>query len=161
MTKKINLNFINYTDFKYDKKTIEKIIRILLNNKEVYNLSCLADKNFDKLEFDFVFCNDEFIHKINKEYRKKDCPTDVITFALFCDDNNSTVQKNINLGEIIISVDTANKQAKDNKHSLEKEICYLICHGILHLMGFDHLTEEEYNFMVNIQNAVMEKLNYD
>ena len=161
MTKKISLNFENYTDFKYDKKIINKIFQILLDDKKVFNKSCLAGKNFDELEVDFVFCDDEFIKKINNDYRGKDCPTDVISFALFCDDNNSVVLNNINLGEIIVSVETAHKQAKENNHSLDFEIYYLICHGFLHLLGFDHMTDEEYNFMVYVQNMVMKELNYD
>ena len=161
MTKKISLNFENYTDFKYDKKNIDKILKILLDNEEVFNKSCLANKNFDELEVDFVFCDDEFIKKINNEYRGKDRPTDVISFALFCDNNNSVVMDNINLGEILVSVETAKRQAKENKHSLEFEIYYLICHGILHLLGFDHMTDEEYNFMVSVQNMIMKELNYD
>ena len=161
MTKQISLNFKNYTDFKYNKKFIEKIINELLNNNVVLNLSCLNDKLIDEIEVDFVFCNDEFIKKINKEYRGKDQATDVISFALFCDDNNSVVLNNINLGEIIVSVETAHKQAKENNHSLDFEIYYLICHGFLHLLGFDHMTDEEYNFMVYVQNMVMKELNYD
>ena len=156
---KINLNFENYTDFtcKDIKKTVRNILKEILNNKEVKQSYCL--KNIDKkeikeLSIDFVFCDDEFIHKVNKEYRKKDKPTDVISFALFCDDPNSVFCEEINLGEIIISVDTAKAQAQKANHSTLDEIYYLISHGILHLLGFDHLTKEEYNFMVKVQNEV-------
>ena len=160
MKKKINLNFENYSDFDYDENIITNIVNLLLSNENVYGKSCLDGVKFSELEFDFVFCNDEFIYKINNKYRGKDCPTDVISFALFCDDENRILSDKINLGEIIISVETAKKQANENNHSLEYEIYYLICHGMLHLLGFDHLTDEEYNFMVSVQNLVMEKLNY-
>ena len=156
---KINFNIDNHTEFKPDKKIIRKIFKILLKKTDVFENSCLNGLNIQNLSVDFVFCNDEFIHKINKEYRGFDKPTDVISFALFCDDENSIISDDINLGEIIISVDTAKKQALENKHSLEKEIYYLICHGMLHLLGFDHQTEREYNFMVDIQNSVIKELN--
>ena len=67
--KKISLNFQNYTDFKYDEKIIRKITEILLNNREVKTSSCLENKNYSELAIDFVFCDDKFIHKINKKYQ--------------------------------------------------------------------------------------------
>lgn len=158
---KTDFNFENYTDFKYDKKTIRKILKTLLKKKKVYEKSCLKDIEIKTLSADFVFCNDEFIHKINREYRGFDKPTDVISFALFSDDQQSVILDEINLGEIIVSVDTAKKQAKNGGHSVEKEIYYLICHGLLHLLGFDHQTQKEYNFMVDIQNCVIKELGYD
>ena len=160
MTKKINLNFENTVDFKYDENIVNKIVQTLLEKKEVYDKSCLNNLSYSEITIDFVFCNDEFIHKINKEYRGFDKPTDVISFALFCDDKNSIKTDIINLGEIIVSIDTAKKQAEENKHSLEKEVYYLITHGVMHLLGFDHQSEQEYNFMVEVQNKVMKDLNY-
>lgn len=154
----IILNFDNLTNFKYDKKLIEKIINIFLNDKTVYENSCLNGLSYKDLSVDFVFCDDKFIHKINKEYRGYDKPTDVISFALFCDDKNKISTDEINLGEIIISVDTAKKQALELNHSTEKEIYYLISHGLLHLLGFDHQTEEEYNLMVEKQNLAIKDI---
>ena len=161
LIRRLNLSFENYTNFEYSKTTIENIIKTVLNTPEVYEKRCLNNIEIKQLSIDFVFCDDEFIHKINKEYRNKDSATDVISFALFCDDEKSVITDEINLGEIIVSVDTAKKQAESNNHSLEKEIYYLISHGILHLLGFDHMTEEEYNFMVSTQNSVMKEIGYD
>ena len=158
---KINLNFENLTRFKPQKNVVRKILNLLLKKPEVIEKSCICGLKINKLVLDFVFCDDEFIHKINKEYRGFDKPTDVISFALFCDDPESIISEEINLGEIIVSVDTAQKQASENKHCLEKEIYYLICHGLLHLLGFDHQTQKEYNFMVEVQNSVIKELNYD
>ena len=158
---KINLNFENLTKFKPEKKIIKKIFNLLLKNNNVYKNSCLKNLKIKTLSIDFVFCDDDFIHKINKEYRGFDKPTDVISFALFCDDEKSVIIDEINLGEIIISVDTAQKQAVENNHCLKKEIYYLISHGILHLLGYDHQTQKEYNFMVEMQNFIIKELNYD
>lgn len=158
---KININIENFTKFKPQKSIIKKIIMLIIKNPEIFEHSCLYDKTIKILSIDFVFCNDEFIHKINNEYRGYDKPTDVISFALFCDDPKSIVTDEINLGEIIVSEDTAKKQALENGHSLQKEIYYLICHGILHLLGFDHQTQDEYNLMVEMQNCILKELDYE
>lgn len=160
MKKKINLNFENYTEFNYSRDIILEIIDYLFSIEDIYKKSCLNNIFYKLCVIDFVFCDDKFIQQINKQYRGFDNSTDVISFALFCDDENSVNLEEINLGEIIVSVDTARKQAKENNHSFEKEVYYLITHGLLHLLGFDHQTEQEYNFMVSVQNMVMEKLGY-
>ena len=137
------------------KSKIKKILEIMLEKQELKS-SKIFKCNLSKIRFDISFCNDETIHQINKEYRNKDCPTDVITFSLFCDDENALIyRKTADLGQIIVSVETAQKQKKD---SLEKEILTLITHGILHLFGFDHLTKKDYDFVVRIQNLVVGKL---
>ena len=137
------------------KEKIKNMLKIMLEHKELKS-SEIFQKNITKIRFDLSFCNDETIHQINKEYRNKDCPTDVITFSLFCDDDNAIIyRKTADLGQIIISVETAQKQAKT---SLEEEILTLICHGILHLFGFDHLTKKDYDFVVRMQNQIVGKL---
>ena len=136
------------------KNKIKDITNILLEMDELKS-SKIFQNGINKIRFDVSFCNDETIHQINKEYRQKDCPTDVITFSLFCDDENAIIYRKIaDLGQIIVSVETAKKQAKE---SLEREILTLICHGILHLFGFDHLTKKDYDFVVGIQNQVIKK----
>lgn len=137
------------------KYKIKEMLSILFEMEEL-KTSKVFDEKISKIRFDISFCNDETIHEINKEYRQKDCPTDVITFSLFADDENAIIyRKTADLGQIIVSVDTAKKQASE---TLEKEILTLICHGILHLFGFDHLTKKDYDFVVGIQNRVIEKL---
>ena len=137
------------------KTQIKKMINIMLDLPDLKS-SKVFRGDISKIRFDISFCNDKTIHQINKEYRQKDCPTDVITFSLFADDDNALVyRKTAELGQIIISVETAKAQAKE---TLEKEILTLICHGILHLFGFDHLTKKDYDFVVRIQNLVVGKL---
>ena len=137
------------------KPKIKKMLDLMLNMKELKS-SIIFKKDINKVRFDISFCNDETIQEINRTYRDKNCPTDVITFSLFCDDKNSIIyRKTADLGQIIVSIDTAKRQAKN---SLEEEILTLICHGILHLLGFDHLTKKDYDFVVGIQNQILEKL---
>ena len=132
-----------------------KMTEFLLGQKEIMQNSCLKNYNFDSLSFDVVLCNNTEIQRINKEYRQKDCPTDVISFAIFADseENERFIFDNeINLGEIIISLDKIEEQAKENNISFDEELNFILSHGILHCLSFDHLTDEDYNFMVNTQN---------
>jgi len=140
------------------KRDISKMIEILLSLKELKK-SKIFSPEISKISFDIAFCNDETIREINKTYRAKDKPTDVITFSLFTDDDNAIIlRKKADLGQIIVSLETAKKQAKENNNTLKQEILTLICHGILHLFGFDHLTKMDYDFVVSIQNKVIGEL---
>ena len=153
-----------YSDFKInnlvlDEKKIltgtKKILKYFLETEEVLKNSCLKDYDYKLLSFDIVFCDNEKIHEINREYREKDRPTDVITFALFADapkEEQFVFDNEIHLGEMMISLDKIEEQAKENNVTFDDEIHYIIAHGILHLLGFDHLTEGDYNYMVEIQN---------
>ena len=150
----INLKKYNIT-FKNLKPKIKKMLDIMLNLNELKTSKIFCNE-ISKIRFDLSFCSDKTIHQINKEYRFKDSPTDVITFSLFVDDTNSIAyRKTADLGQIIVSVETADKQKKE---TLEKEILTLICHGILHLLGFDHLEKKDYDFVVGVQNKVLEEL---
>lgn len=121
---------------------------VLTKAAEVYGLA-EAD------EVSVVLCDDCYIHALNLQYRGKDYSTDVLSFAL-----NEGEEFEITdgpteklLGDIIISLDTATRQAEEYGHSLERELAYLTVHGMLHLLGYDHeesaereemRTEEEY-----------------
>jgi len=121
--------------------------------------SCLDGYKFDTLTFDIFFCDSQKTHEINKEYRQKDYPADIITFAIFADDEFKFILDNdINLGEIIIAVDKVKEEALKANVSEEYELYFLIAHGILHLFGFDHQTEEDYNFVIKTQKDVLEKI---
>lgn len=100
------------------------------------------------------------IHEINRTYRKVDRPTDVISFAL-----NEGEEPEIEggapinvLGDIIISVERAKEQAADYGHSVRREIAFLTVHGMLHLLGYDHIQEEDRKEMRKEEDFVMEKL---
>lgn len=152
-----SLEFEYDDNLNFDTRKIRKLVPTLLDNllelPEISEHCCFFGFEFKTLSFDILFVDDVKIQAVNKEYRKKDVPTDVITFALFADDDFKPVLgDDINLGEILISVDTAKRQSAD---SLDDEILMLICHGILHLFGFDHQTEEDYNFIVDVQKRVL------
>lgn len=137
------------------QQNVVKMAGSFLENPELIKKSCLNGVEYNTVTFDAVLTDDEEIRRINKEYRNKDCPTDVITFAIFADspENERFIfDGEVNLGEIIISVDKIKEQSKENNISFEDELYFIFAHGILHLLGFDHLNDSDYNFMVQNQN---------
>ena len=134
---------------------VKKMAEYIFDDKQIMEKSCLNKLKYNTVSFDIVLMNNKDIHKVNKEYRKKDSPTDVITFAIFADspaEEKYIFDGEINLGEILVSLDRIEEQAKENNVTFEDEIYFIISHGILHLLGFDHLNEEDYNFMIDNQN---------
>lgn len=113
----------------------------------------------DDVEVSCVLVDDERIHEINKEYRHIDRSTDVISFAM--EDNDQFYVEGMprSLGDIFISVDHAKKQAEEYGHSLKREMCFLFTHGILHLLGYDHMTDEQEKEMFGLQDEILGALN--
>ena len=111
-------------------------------------------------EVSVTLTNNEYINTLNKEYRGIDRPTDVLSFAL----NESEEPEMVDgpavnvLGDLIISVERAEEQAADYGHSLRREVAFLTVHGMLHLLGYDHMEDEEREEMEAEQRFVMEKL---
>jgi probable rRNA maturation factor len=104
--------------------------------------------------FTIIFVDNKKIHDINLKYRGIDRPTDVISFAY--EDNQSQPILDIRvLGEIFVSIDKMQEQAKEYGHSETREICFLCVHGLLHLLGYDHQTPEEEKEMFTIQEAIL------
>ena len=149
-----------------EKDVIEKTRKLL----EFYisNLgknSCLAGYDYDSITLDIVFCDSEKTHELNRDYREKDYPADIITFAIFADDENRFIfDGDINLGEIVIALDKViegvNRDISFSKNK-EQELYFLISHGLMHLLGFDHRDEEEYNFVIEEQRKALGYIEYD
>lgn len=111
-------------------------------------------ENIENVEFNIIFVNNEEIHQINKEWRGVDRETDVISFAL--EDEDTVLSSERVLGDIYISIDKAREQAKEYGHSLKREICFLSVHGFLHLLGYDHMNEEDEKVMFDKQKELLE-----
>lgn len=149
-----------------EKDVIEKTRKLLeFYISDVGSESCLEGKEYTSITLDIVFCDSEKTHELNRDYRDKDYPADIITFAIFADDENSFIfDGDINLGEIIIAMDKVNEGVnKDisNSKNWKQELFFLISHGLMHLLGFDHQTEEEYNFVIAEQRKALECIEYD
>ncbi len=155
-----------YEDFLFDEVSfyndVKKMFEYMLTLSEIKNSFCLKNLQYSTLTFDIVLCNDKEIWRINKQYRNIDRPTDVITFAIFADsepDNVFIFDGEINLGEIIISLDTIKTQAEQNNTTIDDESRLIAAHGMLHLLGFDHQSENDYNFVVETQNKIKAVIN--
>lgn len=110
-------------------------------------------------EMSLVFTDDAHIREINRDYRAKDQATDVLSFAFFeGEEPNVFWPDEVSfLGEIFISVETAEKQAREYAHSLERELAFLGIHGLLHLLGYDHeLGPADEKKMFERQNEILE-----
>lgn len=104
-----------------------------------------------------TFVDENTIHEINKTYRNIDRPTDVISFA-FLDDKNEKIVGDIplDLGEIYICYDVADKNRLSYNNSLKRELCFLFVHGLLHLLRYDHMTKEDEEVMFPLQEKILE-----
>ena len=114
-------------------KQLEKVLKPLLKKH-------LLGRNGT---LDLILIDDKEMQKMNKEYRKKDSPTDVISFAYLEVTEYEEEKGDIIVGDIFISVDTAKKQAKEKGHDLKTEMAILFVHGLLHVFGFDHNSDRE------------------
>ena len=125
----------------------------------------LVEKTLNHLGLHFdpyisvTFVDNEFIHNINRDYRHIDRPTDVISFAfLDGDENKDKIFQSsamVVLGEIYISFDKAREQALAYGHSLDRELKFLFVHGLLHLLGYDHMTKEDEKIMFALQDQIL------
>lgn len=104
-----------------------------------------------------TFVDEDMIHEINKTYRNIDRPTDVISFA-FLDDKSEKIVGDVplDLGEIYICYDVADKNRLSYNNSLKRELCFLFVHGLLHLLGYDHMTKEDEEVMFPLQEKILE-----
>ena len=135
----------------------------LNNYEEIYGN--LLKKTLKHLSLNFepfisvTIVDNAYIHEINKTYRHIDRPTDVISFA-FLDDNPKRDElfksgQMVVLGEIYISFEKAQEQALSYGHSLDRELKFLFVHGLLHLLGYDHMKKEDEEIMFHLQDEIL------
>lgn len=127
--------------------------------KRVIKLTLEEEQESQDVEISLVLVDDAYIRQLNKEYRNIDRPTDVLSFA----QRESTEEEPLYpqdlednlLGDIVLSLETAVRQAQEYGHSLEREAAYLVVHGCLHLLGYDHQTPEEKKIMREKEEKIM------
>lgn len=112
----------------------------------------------DECELSCIVVGVDKIHEINREYRHIDRPTDVISFAYEDDEIFEIEGMTRELGDIFICLEKAKEQAKEYGHSFEREFCFLFTHGLLHLLGYDHMEEDEAQVMYALQHQILEAL---
>ncbi|WCK53465.1 rRNA maturation RNase YbeY [Aneurinibacillus sp. Ricciae_BoGa-3] len=145
----------------YSEELNEELLNLL---RKVLN----AAAELEEIEGEVVvsFVDDERIHELNREYRGIDRPTDVLSFAMteqgedeveiFVDEEDQEMPTM--LGDIIISIPRAKEQAEEYGHSFEREMGFLTAHGFLHLIGYDHGTEEEEKEMFGRQEEILNRV---
>lgn len=141
---------MNYIEvFNEYKKPVEELSLV-----EDFINYCASSLKLKNVLFNVIIIDNDSIHKINREYRNIDRETDVITFAL--EDNKQIDTKDVRvLGDIYISYDRVISQAKEYNHSTRREICFLAVHGLLHLLGYDHMNKEDEEVMFGLQKELL------
>ena len=121
---------------------------------------CIDAENIDvdRSEISVTFVDMEEIHQLNLDYRGVDSPTDVLSFPQFDDLNDLPEDGEIALGDVVICKQKAEEQAEEFGHSFEREIMYLFVHSVLHLLGYDHMDEDEKKIMRRREEEVMTEL---
>lgn len=129
----------------------------LLNSVISAAQTALAHEDATDRYLNVILTDDEFVHNYNLQYRGVDRTTDVLSFPADEGDFLAAPPDGF-LGDIVISVPKADEQAKVLGHSVEREILFLTVHGILHLLGYDHMTPEDEDVMLPIQREIVNSI---
>ena len=149
------IEFLDIEENDEYEKTISKVL------EECFKVENLPK---DKLLVSITLTNPENIRKLNNEYRNIDKSTDVLSFPMFEKEEIDNMVKNAIwdyndiLGDMVISIEQVEKQAVEYGHSFEREFAYMIVHGFYHLMGYDHIKEEDKAIMRPKEEKVLNKL---
>ena len=152
----------------------EKWLSALKDVQQISNQVLVATINYlkenediDFMELDkpininVVLSNDKDVQALNKEYRDKDKATNVLSFALIDSDDfedNLELFEEIEMGDIIIALETMQREATEANISLQEHYCHLLAHGILHLFGFDHIEDDEAEYMESFEINILKNL---
>lgn len=133
-----------------DEEKINEFVDMILEHEKL--------ENTENTYVSFLITTNDIIQNINSEYRGKDTPTDVISFAYNETENIGPFDI---LGDIIISAEKVTEQAKEYGHSTEREFYYVLCHGMLHLLGYDHIDDEDKKVMREKEEELLKEIGYE
>lgn len=155
MDKIVEINFLDIVEKADYLKTIEKVLKTCFEVENIKN---------KELYVSITLTNPENIKRINKEYRNIDKETDVLSFPMFEKEEIPDIIKETSkteevLGDIIISIQKVSQQAIEYGHSFERELAYMVVHGFYHIMGEDHIEEEDKKVMRQKEENILNKLN--
>ena len=151
----IEVNYNAISELPNEEKLIKEVVSRVLEEEKV----------LPEVDVYITLTNNEEIHKINQEYRDVDRPTDVLSFPMYERDEIAGLKNDTDdeiekiLGDIIVSIEKVREQAEEYGHSFERELAYLVTHGMLHLLGYDHMIEEEKAVMRKREEEILETLN--
>ncbi|GGD04536.1 rRNA maturation RNase YbeY [Pontibacillus salipaludis] len=146
-----------YIDFHDETNSVEEDYIDLI--QRILDFASNQENVTDEAELSVSFVDNNEIQIINRNYRQKDEPTDVISFAMQEEGDGEMkimgAEMPLLLGDIVISVDRAKEQAEEYNHTYERELGFLALHGFLHLLGYDHLNEEDEKKMFSRQEEIL------
>ena len=138
--------------FEYmDEEKINEFVEFILKSED------FSKEDIENVYLSLLITDNKTIKKVNSEYRGKDTATDVISFAYNETENIGPFNM---LGDIVISDERVKEQANEYGHSIEREFYYVLCHGMLHLLGYDHMEEDEKKAMRKKEEGILEKFSY-
>jgi len=140
-----------------DKVKISDELMALIRQGIVATLE--SEEIYEDVEVSLLLIDNKEIKHLNNEYRNVNEATDVLSFPMYDDLEEALDEDYLYLGDIVISGERAVEQAKDYGHSVEREIGYLTVHSVLHLLGYDHMDEEEKKVMREREEMILEKIN--
>lgn len=140
-----------FIDGLYKNNFLENYVKKVLELEEVH-----SDR---PLYLSILLTDNKRIQIINAEYRNKDAPTDVISFA-YHETEDFNIGPYDTLGDIIISLERVEEQASEYNHSFEREFYYVLTHGILHILGYDHIDEEDKKIMRKREEDILSSFGY-
>ncbi len=148
----MELLIINHTQEEQWMKYEQDFIRVMKQCEKTLDIT-------KEYSVSLIFTDAKEIHEINRNYRNIDRPTDVISFALMDSENDYEMPEGDNeLGDIFISIDAVREQAESYEHSVQREVCFLFTHGLLHLLGYDHMNDEDEKVMFRIQDVIIDEI---
>ena len=157
----------------YDNRTNEKILPLKSLIRKSLNEVLKEEESFKNVELSISFVTNEEIKEINNEFRNKNSATDVLSFPMIeyeegrffkdlskeeLESAKDIVTNKVNLGDIVVSLETIREQAKRFNNSFEKELCLMVIHSMLHLMGYDHMIKKEEKVMFGKQEKILERV---
>jgi probable rRNA maturation factor len=145
-----------------DRVTVDDSLAELL--EQVVENVLKKEKASPEAEVSIALVDDCYIRELNRQYRQKDCPTDVLSFAMLEDTGEAPPvlgqeEDEAVLGDVVISMETAERQALEFGHPFPREVAYLAAHGVLHLLGYDHETDTDRELMRSREEEVLTLLN--
>ena len=156
-----------YFENNQEKHSIHYKLKMLIRHTILETLDYEGMEN--DAEVSVTFVDDEGIRELNKKFRNMDKPTDVLSFPIndfmYGDGeidifNSNEETQNLMLGDIIISVPTMKKQADEYGHGKDRECAFLVCHGMLHLLGYDHMNEEDEKQMFKHADDILNSIGF-
>ncbi|MBR6252248.1 MAG: rRNA maturation RNase YbeY [Clostridia bacterium] len=152
----IEVSYENIPEDKSYEYIIDRVVKEVLKEEKIVH----------DVSVDVILTDNDEIQKLNKEHRQIDSPTDVLSFPMYEKDEINKLKEpkeddvEETLGDIVVSIPKVKEQAEEYGHSVERELAYLVCHGMHHLLGYDHIEEEDKKVMREHEEAVLSNLQF-